>query len=237
MTPGHADRIARLEAMLGEASGTDAAWAMLVVPEFHRKWPIAGDRRFGAWLRGRAEAGCEMFLHGMFHVKHPSQSGSEGWRERHLTAGEGEFASLPEPQARARMADGRKLMEDIIGRPLAGFIAPAWLYGEGARRAVSAEGFAIAEDHFRVWSPRSGATLARGPVVTYASRSPGRIRSSLIWSRAATTLLAPLPTVRLAVHPHDTDAPELLAEAARAVRVFSGTRALGRYGDLLGHGN
>jgi hypothetical protein len=32
------------------------------------------------------------------------------------------------------MADGRKLIEDIIGREAAGFIAPAWLYGPGRWR-------------------------------------------------------------------------------------------------------
>lgn len=235
VTPGHADRIARLEALLGDAVRQDAAWAMLVVPEFHGKWPISADRGFRAWLRARAEAGCEMFLHGMFHVKHFGQSGSETWRERHLTAGEGEFATLSEAAARALMADGRKCLEDIIGRPPAGFIAPAWLYSAGARAAAAAEGFQLAEDHFRVWSPVSGATLARGPVVTYASRSPGRVRSSLAFSRVATTLLAPLRTVRLAVHPHDTDVPALLTEAARATRAFlSGGRVLGRYGELAG---
>lgn len=233
VTPAHHERIARLEGILAAAAERDAAWALLVVPDFHSRAPVAGDRSFVAWLRARAAAGCEVFLHGWSHRDEAEHSGAAAWKARRMTAGEGEFLGLSQAEARRRMHDGRALLEDIVGAPLAGFIAPAWLYGPGAVAALAAERFALAEDHWRVWSPATGTTLARGPVVTYASRTPARIRSSLLWSRAATTLLRPLPAVRLAVHPHDVDAPALTAEAARAIGAFALRRRLGRYRDLL----
>lgn len=233
VAPIHAERIARLEAAYAEEAGGDGLWAMLVVPDFHGRSPVAGDRAFQSWLRGRAAAGCEMFLHGWFHRDDGRHEGAAGLKARHMTAGEGEFLGLTEAEARRRLAEGRKLIEDIIGGPVAGFIAPAWLYGPGAQAALRAEGFAVAEDHFRVWSPRTGAVLSRDPVITYASRSPGRVRSSLLWSRIARRLLGPFRTVRLAVHPHDTDVPALGVETRRAVRAFRKGRTLGRYRDLL----
>ncbi len=232
VTPAHSERIARLEAGIAEAVNGSANYAMLVVPDFHARAPIVGDRAFHAWLRARADAGVEMLLHGWFHQDRATHTGAAAWKAKHMTAGEGEFLGLSLADATARLRDGRKLLEDIIGRAVTGFVAPAWLYGAGARSALADEGFALAEDHMRVWSPASGALLARGPVVSYASRSRGRILSSLAWSRVATTALAGLRTARVALHPHDVDVPALGRESRRAIRAFLLDRSLGRYDAL-----
>lgn len=229
VTPAHSRRIGELEALLADTCGRDAAWAMLVVPEFHGEHHIGRDRGFQAWLRARAATGVEMLLHGWSHRDDAPAS----WRARHMTASEGEFCGLTEAAARQRLRDGRALLEDILGQPVRAFVAPAWLYSPGARAALAAEGFAITEDHFSVWSPSSGAVLSRDPVISYASRSRGRIRSSLLWSRIATTVLQPFRTARLALHPHDTDAPELLTEARRAIAALARGRALARYDSLV----
>jgi hypothetical protein len=150
-----------------------------------------------------------------------------------MTASEGEFLGLPRVVAAQRMADGRKLIEDIIGGPVAGFIAPAWLYGPGAREALAVSGFALAEDHFRVWQPASGKVLATGPVVTWASRSRGRQLSSLTFAALARTALRPLRVARLAVHPGDTGVPALLRSITATCTAFASDRYIGRYADLL----
>src|SRR3546814_10127916 len=100
------------------------------------------------------------------------------------------------------------MIEQVIGRPIAGFVAPAWLYGEDSLAALAAQNIRLIEDHFRVWNPQKSTVFARGPVVTYASRSRTRIASSILWSRLATVLLARASTVRLAVHPHAVDRSE-----------------------------
>jgi predicted deacetylase len=122
-----------------------------------------------------------------------------------MTAGEGEFLGLGREEAARRMAAGRKLVEDITGKAAAGFVAPAWLYGEGALAALCSSDFALAEDHMRVWRPQSGETLARGPVITWASRSPMRTASSLAFAALARRALRPLDVVRVAAHPGDTN--------------------------------
>jgi predicted deacetylase len=131
------------------------------------------------------------------------------------------------------MAEGKALLEDITGRPAAGFIAPAWLYGPGAMEALAASGFALAEDHMRVWRPATGETLARGPVVTWASRTAMRTASSLAFAALARTALLPLKTVRVAVHPGDLGKSSILTSIDRTLAAFASSRTVSRYSALL----
>lgn len=151
-----------------------------------------------------------------------------------MTAGEGEFLGIGYSEASGRLERGRTMLEDMIGAPVAGFVAPAWLYGPDSLKAIADRGFTLVEDHFRVWNPQSGAVLARGPVLTYASRSPLRLASSLLWSRLATIALKRAKTVRFAVHPHDVDSPALVHEIGRALGAFSASHRPSAYGDLAG---
>lgn len=214
---------------LGRALG-GARFAMLVVPDHWRAAPLGRASAFQARLRGWADEGVEMFVHGWTHR---DENGTAGFRARHMTSGEGEFLGLSREEALRRMTDGRALIEDITGRPAAGFIAPAWLYGAGAREALRASGFALAEDHMKVWRPADGFVLARGPVVTWASRSRARIASSLAFAAIARAALRALPTLRIAVHPGDTGVPALLASIDRSLATALRTRMAGRYRDLL----
>ena len=150
-----------------------------------------------------------------------------------MTAGEGEFLGLGREEAARRMAAGRKLVEDVTGKAVAGFVAPAWLYGEGALAALRTSDFALAEDHMRVWRPQSGETLARGPVITWASRSPMRSASSIGFAALARLALQPLATVRIAVHPGDVTKHSLLASIDRTLAAFTRRRRAGRYSELL----
>ena len=131
------------------------------------------------------------------------------------------------------MREGKALLEDILGHPVAGFIAPAWLYGPGALDALDDVGFALAEDHLKVWTPGTRKVLSRGPVVTWASRSPGRIRSSLWFAALARAALPVLPTLRVAVHPGDVAVPALLQSIDATVSRFALTHRPAHYGALL----
>jgi predicted deacetylase len=114
-----------------------------------------------------------------------------------------------------------------------GFIAPAWLYSAGAVKALGEAGFRLAEDHLRVWQPSDGRRLARGPVITWASRSKARIASSLAFARLASLGLRGLPTVRIAVHPSDAHVPGLLRSIDHTVTDFARNREIARYADLI----
>jgi predicted deacetylase len=205
-------------------------FAMLVVPDHWDEAPLSACPAFAARLRGWADDGVEMFLHGW---RHRDDSSDKGFAQRHMTAGEGEFADLSKDEAAARISDGRKVVEDAIGRAVAGFVAPAWLYSPGAIEAVREAGFALAEDHMKVWNPQKDQVLARGPVITWASRSPARIRSSLMFAGLARGTLPIMPTVRIAVHPGDVAVPALLDSIDMTLMRFTRTHAPSRYADLL----
>lgn len=224
------DRLADLiDARLGPAR-----YAMLVVPDHWGRAPLAQAPAFQARLRGWAERGVEMFVHGWFHRDSSRHQGAAGFKARHMTAGEGEFLGLSHADALQRMADGKALIEDVIGRPAAGFIAPAWLYGSGAMQALAECGFPLAEDHFRVWRPgHEDKPLAKGPVVTWASRSTMRTASSLAFAALARPALQPLKTLRLAVHPGDVTKPSIVGSVDATLRAFSRRHVPGRYADLI----
>ena len=206
--------------------------AMLVVPNHWGDAPIVPGSPFARRLRAWADSGVEMFLHGYFHrdeVRH--QGAGNRARAALMTAGEGEFLGLSTAAAASRIAQGRALVEDVIGRPVAGFVAPAWLYGAAALDALAQSGMPLAEDHLRVWSPATGQLLARGPVITWASRSPLRLASSLL--AAAALRHAPLGVLRIGVHPPDIHHPTLVRSIARTFAAARRSRRPAGYADLL----
>jgi len=214
-----------------------ARFAMLVVPDHWSRAPLSAAPAFQSRLRGWAEAGVEMFVHGWYHKDAGDHSGAAGFKARHMTAGEGEFLGLSREEAVRRMRDGKALVEDVTGRAATGFIAPAWLYGPGARAALCECGFALAEDHLRVWRPGAeDRPLVRGPVVTWASRSRSRTASSLAFAGLARIALQPLSTVRVAVHPGDTTKPAILASIDATLAAFTRRHAPARYRDLPARG-
>ena len=230
--PGSLDAVEQLADQFEQHLG-GPRYAMLIVPDHWGRNAMRGNAGFAAKLRGWADQGIEMFVHGWFHQDRSEHSGIAALKARHMTASEGEFLGLSQAEAARRMADGKALVEDIIGRPAAGFIAPAWLYGPGAMDALSESGFAFAEDHMKVWKPASGEVLAKGPVITWASRSGPRTASSLLAAALGRTFLGPLPTVRVAVHPGDVTKPSILASIDATLAALARRRTVGRYADLL----
>lgn len=208
-------------------------FAMLVVPDHWGEAPLAENRAFQRRLRDWADQGVEMFVHGWFHKDLAEHTGAAAFKAKHMTAGEGEFLGLSRAEASRRMADGRKLVEDAIGRSAAGFIAPAWLYGQGALEALKDNAFALAEDHMKVWQPETGRVLAKGPVITWASRSVPRQLSSRLVASLARNFLHPQKVMRIAVHPGDTRVPALIDSIGQTFSAFAACRPAGRYADLL----
>jgi len=206
--------------------------AMLVVPNHWGDAPIVRGSSFATRLRDWADQGIEMFLHGYFHRDTAGyRTGADRLRARLLTAGEGEFLGLSRAEASNRIAAGRMLIEDVIGRPTAGFVAPAWLYGNDAHEALRQAAIPIAEDHFSVWSPATGRRLATGPVITWASRTRLRLVSSLTASAALGR--APIQVLRIGVHPPDVHHPALLHSIGKTFATAAKRRRLARYSDLL----
>ncbi len=232
VSPMFADPVERLADRIGGILG-GPRFAMLVVPDHWGAAPLDRAPAFARRLRAWADAGVEMFLHGWVHRDTSDhRTAAAGLKARYMTAGEGEFLGLNADEAEHRMRRGRDMVEDAIGCPVAGFIAPAWLYGPGAIAALKSCNFALAEDHFRVWRPATGEIVARGPVVTWASRSAARTASSLAVAAAARALPDWLPTLRVAVHPGDVTKESLMTRIDRTIRSLSARRTVARYSDL-----
>jgi predicted deacetylase len=230
VSPRFEGEVDRLLEMLRPHVGSRVA--MLVVPNHWGDAPIRPGTPFAARLRAWADEGIEMFLHGYFHrdeARH--ERSADRFRARMLTAGEGEFLGLSRDDAAARIAEGRALIEEVIGRRIHGFVAPAWLYGDGARQALADCSIPIAEDHWSVWSPWNGQKLARGPVITWASRSRWRLASSL--AAAAALRHAPMEVLRVGVHPPDVRHPALVRSIEGTLRTAAARRRPARYSDLL----
>jgi predicted deacetylase len=226
--------VAQLADLLGNRLGA-MRFAMLVVPDHWGQAPLREDKAFQAKLRAWSDAGVEMFVHGWFHRDTSRHQGAASFKAKHMTAGEGEFLGLDEPTALRLMQDGKALIEDVIGRETAGFIAPAWLYGDGTRAALRRAGFALAEDHWKVWDAASEAVLAKGPVITWASRSRSRTASSLLFAALARQALPHfLSTARIAVHPGDVTKPSLIASIDATLRRFVRSHRPARYAEIRG---
>jgi predicted deacetylase len=204
--------------------------AMLVVPDFEDQAPLARSPAYAAKLRDWAKDGVEMFLHGWCHR---DDAKKRGFMQKHMTAGAGEFAQLSKSEALRRLSEGRKVVEDAIGTSVAGFIAPAWLYSPDALDALGEAGFALAENHLKVWQPTTGRVVAKSPVITWASRTPGRVRSSLMVAAAARAAPWALGNARIAVHPGDTTVPALLDSIDATYSTFMRTHKPSSYADLL----
>jgi predicted deacetylase len=230
VSPRFETEIERLLEMLDPYVG--ARLAMLVVPNHWGDAPIVPGSPFAGRLRHWADAGIEIFLHGYFHRdRSRHQAPADRLRAGLMTAGEGEFLGLSREDAGSRIVEGRALLEDVIGRRIDGFVAPAWLYGDGARAALRDCGIPLAEDHLRVWSPATGTELARGPVITWASRTPLRLASSL--AAAATLRRVPMRVLRIGVHPPDCREPALVSSIDKTFRRATSRRRPASYADLL----
>jgi len=230
VSPRFEGEVDRLLDMLAPFAGSSIA--LLVVPNHWGEAPIVLGSAFAGRLRSWAENGMEIFLHGYFHRgDRPHEHARDRLRARFLTADEGEFLGLSRQVAGRRIEQGKALLEDVIGRPVNGFIAPAWLYGEGALEALADCGMSMAEDHFRVWSPVTGTVLARGPVITWASRTRVRLASSLI--AAAALRYAPLNVFRIGVHPPDCRNRSILRSIEKSLKAATKSHRPSHYSDLL----
>ena len=208
--------------------------ALLVIPNYWGEAPIIAGSTFSTRLRRWAEAGAEIFVHGWYHRDSSEHASAvDRLKATRMTAGEGEFLGLSRAAARGFMQRGRALLEDITGTEVSGFVAPAWLYGSGAMMALEDCDFAIAEDHWKVWSPRNGAVLARSPALTWASRSPARTASSLLAAKLLSPVLRRARVARIGVHPGDVRVPAIMESIGASIAQLAGSHRSARYADLI----
>lgn len=205
--------------------------ALFVVPNWHGLWPLELSPRFSAWLRARAAAGAEVFVHGDRHDEEGTRRGpGDTLRALGRTAREGEFLTLAYPEAVSRLRRGVARLRRVGLDPL-GFVAPAWLAREDGYRAASALGLRMSEDVTGVRLHDRGMLL-RAPVIRWSARTALRAHVSEVVARMRWHTARDCALVRLALHPGDLRHPaatrSLLSEIAR----WTARRHTWRYNEL-----
>jgi predicted deacetylase len=222
-----------VEDALGACADAGAKAALLVVPNFHGEWPLDRHPGFVDRLRELQRLGHEVHLHGFFHRASGRGRGlRSAFAQRVASAGEAELADVDRSEGERRIDAGAAMLEELGLEP-AGFVAPAWQMAPWVLGALAARGFRYAEDHLRVYDPvarRARASL----VLNFASRTPARLWSSVLFVRAARPARRVLPT-RIALHPGDMRSAVLRREARSVLGAARGAFTP-RASDLLDAG-
>jgi predicted deacetylase len=206
-----------VELALRAAGRVGARPALLVVPDFHGKWPLGEHPAFAARLRTLQAEGHEVYLHGFWHRTLPRWDAHDAapggnhvgnaagrlrtfFRQRIVSAGEAEFAELDLAEAARRLDQGEKVL-GAEGLTIDGFVAPAWSMPKGFVDLLGTRGYRFTEDHTHVYDPAAGRKRA-SVVLNYASRTPARLFSSVAYCRVAKHAKVAIPA-RVAIHPAD----------------------------------
>jgi hypothetical protein len=179
--------------------------SLLVVPDYHRRGRSMADASFCAWLRELQGRGHEVVLHGFFHerLRQPNESSRDKFVTRFYTADEGEFYDLGYEEARARLEEARREFAERDFEPR-GFVAPAWLLGAEAERAVIDAGMTYTTTLRRVRDFVARQEFASQSLV-YSARSSWRRGVSLGWNRWLFSRLTSNALLRLSLHPPDLE--------------------------------
>lgn len=206
--------------------------SLLVIPNHHHKAPLSENPLFCAWLRDKQDAGYELVMHGYFHER-PAGGGS--WPQalvtEHYTSGEGEFFDLSEDTATERLEKAKREFSKENLRT-AGFIAPAWLLGADAERAVQKAGFEYTTRLRNIKDLKSGR-VAMSQSLVWSVRAAWRRVMSLGWNAFLARRLAANPVVRVGLHPPDWDHSAIRAQALRLIRAALAGREAITYEEWL----
>ena len=207
--------------------------SLLVVPDYHHTGPSIEDPRFVEWLRFAEADGHEVVVHGYFHQRPRGsrETARDKFITRFYTSDEGEFYDLPYAEAHERASKAREQFERVGLKPF-GFIAPAWLLGAEAERAVVDAGFEYTTRLATVRDLRSGRDV-RARSLVHSVRSEWRRAASLAWNGALFRQLQGAPLMRLGLHPPDLDHPAIWRQVESQCRAISATHTPTTYRDWI----
>jgi predicted deacetylase len=204
---------------------------LLVVPNWHGRWPLDRHPDFVEWLRARTREGAEIALHGERHdeVGLPRRF-TDQWKAWGNTQREGEFLTLDAASARERLGRGLRLLRELGLEPT-GFVPPAWLAREATHEAAAAAGLAFSEDDHSIRLLPASRRVA-SPVVRWSGRTRTRAWGSVIVARGRALLQRRAPFPRIALHPGDLEHPATARSVVQSLDRWLGRHAPGSYSDL-----
>jgi predicted deacetylase len=181
----------------------DIPLTLLVVPAYHGE--CSAQHEFEQAIADQLTAGHELALHGYFHLDPQVPSDVIDWiRRRIYTAGEGEFCGLSVVEARERLTLGARWFA-ARGWPLAGFVAPAWLLGTGAWKALRARDDLQYTSTLTKLIALPEAHAIPAPCLTYSVRSAWRRPTSIVWNTVLSRVTHNSQVLRLGLHPNDAE--------------------------------
>lgn len=171
----------------------------------HRRGSIAESRECRSTIDTLLARGCEIALHGLWHLDEGGVSGSpqKYFARNILSAGEAEFAVLGAQQAQHRIEQGLAVL-DRCSWPAMGFVPPAWQMSRQARSVLASFKFEYATSLGSMTRVASGEAWSV-PAVVLSARSGWRRTLSIQFMRRRVAQLAATPAVRVALHPRDAD--------------------------------
>ena len=177
---------------------------LLVVPAYHGQ--CSAQPAFEQSMSAQLVAGHELALHGYFHLDPQTPADFIDWvRRRIYTAGEGEFCSLSEEEARERLTLGARWFA-ANGWSLSGFVAPAWLLGSGAWKALCTQKNQLqyTSTLTKLIALPEGRAIS-APCLTYSVRNAWRRPTSIVWNTVLSRITDGAPVLRLGLHPNDAE--------------------------------
>lgn len=174
----------------------------LVVPDFHKHNDLDAHPSFRRLLTRRVARGDELALHGYFHCDDaPSPTTPRDWFMRRIYTHEGEFYSLSQDAALARLHAGIEVFHRYDW-PLEGFVAPAWLMSEGTRQALRQLPLSYTSDPQHLYR-LPDFTQVEAPGLVWSARSAWRRGVSKLVSDQREQRWRQAPVIRLGLHPVD----------------------------------
>jgi predicted deacetylase len=180
----------------------DIPVTLLVVPAYHHL-AVSDSTSYERMLESRLQAGDELALHGYTHLDEAvAPTRWRDWYARRIyTQCEGEFSALSRVEAKQRLQWGLEWFAKR-GWPVQGFVAPAWLLGEGAWQALRESSFDYTTTISRFYFlPRQRALFA--PSLVYSARSGWGSALSRVGNSVSAHAMHNAPLVRLGLHPAD----------------------------------
>ncbi len=221
VAPVHLERLEKAEEFFREVGLTKVTY--LLVPNYHNRGQANENTEFRKWMEGPRSFALRWFLHGYYHQEiegeriHPLRHPKDWLLRRVLCKSEGEFLSLSDADLAERLNRAQRVFADCLGFAPEGFVAPAWLFRKNLPAELARRGFVVTEDHTRIYDLKASQSRI-SPVITWAV--------SDAWMKYASLLSAPLMAgagssfsqLRMALHPHDFDHPQVVAQIKRLLK-------------------
>lgn len=214
VSPLTLDDCGRALSLLREAGLDGPSLTVLAIPRHEGGVSIDRDPTTVRFLRGLADEGATLVMHGLTHRMPGRAWTPAGFTRGHVFArGQGELLRATAEEASRALEEGADILRRAgLEAATRAFVPPAWLLSRAAREVVARAGFAFYEvfggivHDGRLRAPRVIGWGSLNVVETFATAAYADAQSRL---RARDT--------RLAVHPADMGRPSQRRAITRAL--------------------